>query len=127
MITIIAFHPSGFEIRITQDEFDKLEQSVNYLLKNNFRPQLGYQYTPEGSPICPRHNVPMVKREKQGDIWYSHNVGTEQDPQWCRGYEHKNSPGFGTVVSNGLVDQGPAKSEDDVPLEPSEAVDPLFK
>lgn len=126
MLTIIAYHPSGFEIRITQDAFDKLDQSVNYLLKNNFRPQLGYQYTPEGSPICPRHNVPMVKREKQGDVWYSHNTGSEDSPLWCRGYEHKNSPGFGSSASNGLVDDGPTSPDSDEPLHPAEAVDPLF-
>jgi hypothetical protein len=40
--------------------------------------------TPEGDPICPKHLVPMKKREKQGDVWHSHNVGTEAEPCYCR-------------------------------------------
>lgn len=52
--------------------------------------------TPEGLPICPRHGVPMTKREKQGDTWYSHSV---EDPKtgdrlFCRGYPGKSSPGW---------------------------------
>lgn len=91
--TLIAFHPEGFECRFTFD-IAKLEPVVTWLLEHDFRPQLGFQYTPEGLPVCPRHGIPMVKREKQGDVWYSHNIGTEENPLWCRGYRHNSSPGW---------------------------------
>jgi hypothetical protein len=94
MITIIAYHPEGFEIRFEQPDLDKLQTSVDWLVKKGYRPQLGFQYTPEGLPICPRHGLPMTKREKQGDTWYSHNVGNEDNPRWCRGYAHNSSPGW---------------------------------
>ena len=53
-----------------------------------------WQTTPDGIPICPRHGVPMRRREKQGDTWYSHNVGTDGEELWCRGYPGKDSPGW---------------------------------
>ena len=67
---------------------------VVHLEALGFRAQRGFSYTPEGAPICPKHNVPMVKREKQGDTWFSHNMGTAEEPLWCRGYEHSTSPGW---------------------------------
>lgn len=94
MLTIIAYHPEGFEIRFQQEDPAKVEQSVAWLVKQGYRPTRGFQYTPEGLPICPRHGIPMQKREKQGDTWYSHNMGTEDNPNWCRGYHHKSSPGW---------------------------------
>jgi hypothetical protein len=42
--------------------------------------------TPEGTPICPRHNIPMQKREKQGDTWHSHKITTSGKDYYCRGY-----------------------------------------
>jgi hypothetical protein len=63
-----------------------------------------YQRTPEGLPICPKHGVPMKKREKQGDTWYSHaivdpatgEVMTDANGKtlYCRGYASKSSPGW---------------------------------
>ncbi len=53
-----------------------------------------WSYTPEGLPICPKHGAPMKKREKQGDCWHSHNLGTEGQPLYCRGYPGKESPGY---------------------------------
>lgn len=54
----------------------------------------GYQWTPDGLPICPKHHTVMKKRQMQGDTWYSHNVGTKEAPLWCRGHPGKLSPGF---------------------------------
>ena len=54
-----------------------------------------WSYTPDGLPICPRHGAPMKKREKQGDIWYSHVVtAPDGDDLYCRGYHGKDSPGY---------------------------------
>ena len=52
--------------------------------------------TPEGLPICPKHNAVMKKREKQGDTWFSHRVihPSSGEELYCRGYRSKNSPGF---------------------------------
>lgn len=56
----------------------------------------GYQWTPEGLPVCPKHGDVMGKREKQGDVWYSHRVidPTTGEEHYCRGYDSKNSPGW---------------------------------
>lgn len=54
-----------------------------------------WNYTPEGLPICPKHGVPMKKREKQGDTWYSHVAIDDQGEElYCRGYHGKDSPGY---------------------------------
>lgn len=58
--------------------------------------QRTYAWTPDGLPICPRHQAVMKKREKQGDTWYSHRVfhPTTGEELFCRGYAGKSSPGF---------------------------------
>jgi hypothetical protein len=53
-----------------------------------------WQRLPDGTPICPKHHAPMRAREKQGDTWYSHNVGTKDAPVYCKGYHGKDSPGY---------------------------------
>jgi hypothetical protein len=57
----------------------------------------GYRWTPEGLPICPKHGEVMQKREKQGDIWYSHRIiDTDTGEElYCRGYASKSGPGWG--------------------------------
>lgn len=109
MLTIVAFHPEGFEVRFQLEDATKLNSSISWLLEHGYRTQRGYSYTPEGLPLCPKHGVPMPKREKQGDEWYSHNVGTGDNPVYCRGYAGKTSPGYnqpsrivdGSASSNG--------------------------
>jgi hypothetical protein len=49
---------------------------------------------PDGTPICPKHSVPMRKREKQGDEWYSHSVEVNGKQCYCKGYAGKDSPGW---------------------------------
>src|SRR6266545_5317577 len=41
---------------------------------------------PDGWKLCKKHGAPMRPRNKQGDTWNSHNVGTEDAPCWCKGY-----------------------------------------
>jgi hypothetical protein len=54
-----------------------------------------WQYTPEGLPLCPKHGVAMQKRERQGDVWHSHNMANPGEADcFCRGYKGKNSPGW---------------------------------
>lgn len=66
-----------------------------------------YQQTPDGLPICPKHGVPMQKREKQGDTWFSHKVtDANGNDQYCRGHAGPNSPGYQASVSgDNLADQ----------------------
>lgn len=54
-----------------------------------------WQTLPDGTPICPKHNTPMRKREKQGDEWWSHRVfGSNGEELFCKGYHGKDSPGY---------------------------------
>ena len=91
--TVEAFHKTGFRVTF-QTTAAKVDGVVAWLQKRGFKSQRGFETTPDGTPICPKHNVPMRKREKQGDSWYSHNMGTEDTPIWCKGYRHRTSPGW---------------------------------
>lgn len=74
-----------------------LDQFCDLLDKRGYAPAQQtqeWQRLPDGTPICPRHHTPMRAREKQGDTWYSHNVGTKEQPVYCKGYHGKDSPGY---------------------------------
>lgn len=98
MPTLIAFHPTGFEVRFDVD-LGGIADMVRRLEQRHYRPSRELSYTAEGLPICPRHGVPMQKREKQGDTWYSHKVTdpTSGEGGYCRGYASPSSPGFDIV------------------------------
>ncbi len=68
MPTIIAIHPSGFEVRF-EVELSEITDMVRKLEKRRYRPTREMVYTAEGLPICPRHGEPMPKRSKQNDVW----------------------------------------------------------
>lgn len=53
-----------------------------------------WQTLPDGTPICPKHHVPMRLREKQGDQWHSHSVEADGKVLYCKGYAGKDSPGY---------------------------------
>lgn len=95
MPSIIAFHPSGFEIRFEVD-LGGVADMVRRLEQRRYRPSRELTYTAEGLPICPRHGGPMQKREKQGDVWFSHKVTNPNSGEviYCRGYASPSSPGF---------------------------------
>ncbi len=95
MPTIIAFHPTGFEIRFEVD-LGGVADMVRRLELRRYRPSRELTYTAEGLPICPRHGIPMQKREKQGDTWFSHKVTDPNSGEviYCRGYASPSSPGF---------------------------------
>jgi hypothetical protein len=94
-VSIIAFHPSGFEVRIRTDIL-RIGGSIKWLEKQGYRPQRGFEMTPAGLPICPKHNQVMPERNKQNDTWYSHNASSDPDnPVWCKGFrDSKSSPGW---------------------------------
>ena len=99
MPTIIAFHPTGFEVRFDVD-LGGIADMVRRLEQRHYRPRRELSYTAEGLPFCPRHGVPMQKREKQGDLWFSHKVTdpTSGEVSYCRGYASPSSPGFDIVT-----------------------------
>jgi len=49
---------------------------------------------PDGWKLCHKHGAPMRPRNKQNEHWHSHNVGTKEEPLWCKGYKGADSPGF---------------------------------
>ena len=85
------------DLQLTAGSLNDLRKAVRLLHEAGVDPMRSaptWGTTPEGLPICPKHRVPMRKRERQGDIWYSHNAGGEGEELWCRGYAGKDSPGW---------------------------------
>lgn len=99
-ITITALHPAGFPVQIalTAEENDKLNEIVDRLLSRGYRPPpQEWPRTPDGLPLCPKHQAVMTLREKQGDSWHSHRLVTSDGTEvWCRGFAHgeKEADGF---------------------------------
>jgi hypothetical protein len=85
------------ELQLTAASLNDLRKAVRLLPEAHIEPvrsATAWQTTPTGEPICPKHGVPMRKRERQGDTWFSHNAGSEGEELWCRGYPGKDSPGW---------------------------------
>ncbi len=95
MPTIIAFHPSCYEVRFDVD-LGNIAGMVHKLERRRYRSGRELSYTADGLPICPRHGMPMQKREKQGDRWFSHKITDPNSGKvsYCRGYASPSSPGF---------------------------------
>jgi len=88
--------PVDFHIKPGAGNMDKV---IAFLQKQKFGPAAGavpkMQYTPDGLPICPKHQFVMKKREKQGDTWFSHVVeDAAGKQQYCRGHKSKYGPGY---------------------------------
>jgi hypothetical protein len=99
-VSVYAVHPSGFLTVFILDEGEKLQTVIDQLINYEFRPSHGdaWPRTPEGTPMCPKHHVPMSLREKQGDEWWSHSVIDQNgEKHYCRGYAGKLSPGWNVV------------------------------
>lgn len=58
------------------------------------RSAAGWHLTPEGLTICPKQGASIKERSKQGNMWRSHTVGTEDNSLRCRGYPGKESPSW---------------------------------
>ena len=67
-ITLIAFHPTGYELYIPVT-FEELPATMRRLAARGYTPSREPVLTAEGLPICPRHGVPMQQRNKQNDVW----------------------------------------------------------
>lgn len=76
---------------ITVDTFCDLLDKASYAAPAPAQ----WQTLPDGTPLCPKHNIPMRKREKQGDLWWSHRVfNSDGEELFCKGYHGKDSPGY---------------------------------
>lgn len=85
------------DLEITGQSLNDVRKAVRLLPEAGIEPvrtATAWQTTPTGEPICPKHGAVMRAREKQGDRWFSHNMGSEDHPLWCRGYPGKESPGW---------------------------------
>ena len=108
-ITLTALHPAGFPVTITlaDEEKEQLHGIIQRLMDRGYRPPASeWPRTPEGLPLCPKHQAVMTLREKQGDAWHSHRVVTPDGTErWCRGFAHgdKDSDGFLAEHSGGAM------------------------
>lgn len=82
-----------------------------------------YQWTPEGLPICGKHQEVMPKREKQGDAWFSHRIVVEGKELFCRGYASKSSPGW-NIEPDDTTPPPPPPPPATPPATPSQAQEP---
>jgi len=112
LITIIAFHPTGYELHIPVT-FDELPATMRRLAARGYTPSREPVLTAEGLPICPRHGVPMQQRNKQNDLWFSHKMVHPETGEtvYCRGYASASSPGYDILLPlagkvNGRLDDG---------------------
>ena len=98
-ITIIAFHPTGYELHIPVT-FEELPTTMRRLAARGYTPSREPILTAEGLPICPRHGVPMQQRNKQNDVWYSHKMVHPETGEtvYCRGYASASSPGYDILL-----------------------------
>jgi hypothetical protein len=91
-MTITAVHPERFpvQIEVTTEENENLSKLIHSLLDRGYRPPpQDWARTPDGLPICLKHQAVMRLREKQGDSWHAHRVRTESGQElWCRGFAH---------------------------------------
>ena len=70
--------PTGFVVTLDVPTRDQVDTAMTDLLRRGSRPAVGssdsWPRTPDGLPVCPRHQVPRRPREPQGDTWYAHQV-----------------------------------------------------
>jgi hypothetical protein len=91
MIQIRATHRTGFEVVFEVPDLAAVDGMISELQRQGYRPTLagdGWQRTPDGLPLCPKHGAVMTKREKQVDAWHSHRVIDPRtgEEHYCRGY-----------------------------------------
>jgi len=75
------------------DVLPKLKQAIAWLSEHGAEPtepvagNANGNGAPAGPEICPIHHVAMKRREKNGDVWYSHQAVNPEtgEEYWCRG------------------------------------------
>jgi hypothetical protein len=92
---------NGYPVTITVSlPLEQVSRAVGRLPRYGIQPAAtDWQRTPEGEPLCPKHQVVMQRREKQGDVWHSHKVLDEHGTElYCRGYPHGDPTTDGFLV-----------------------------
>ena len=98
-LTLTALHPSGFQVCVQVPSLEDLDAAITELLARGYRPARagdGWQKTPAGEPICPKHQAVMRLRNKQNEEWWSHRVINRETGEelYCRGYRSPAGPGW---------------------------------
>jgi hypothetical protein len=105
---VLLIHPLGYPLRLTVDarEGEKPDELLARLQAKGYRPPWQpWPTSPDGMPICSKHQAVMVAWEKQGDTWYSHRVVTVQGEElYCRGFA------YGPAEKDGFYHAGAAQS-----------------
>lgn len=92
---------NGYDVTLTlrgetgADVLPRLQSAIAWLEQHGGQPTGAAASAPdtpangprEGDPAwCPIHNCQMARKEKNGDVWYSHKA---PDGSWCRGAKAK--------------------------------------
>ena len=97
--------PQGFECQLTlraqngQELLEKASGAITYLLKHDCQPFISLKgktrsngnnngskaNSTESEKLCPIHQVPLRRFEKEGRVWYAHKT----DEGWCNGSSSK--------------------------------------
>lgn len=122
-ITIIAFHPTGYELHIPVT-FEELPATMRRLAARGYTPSREPVLTAEGLPICPRHGVPMQQRNRNGDLWFSHKMVHPETGEtvYCRGYASASSPGYDILLPQATQANDQSKA---TPSEPAANGSPI--
>jgi hypothetical protein len=96
MPTIHARHPSGFLIALDDIDRNRIDAAIDWLTEHGYTPDLpgdGWRRTPDGLPICAKHNAVMTKREKHSDVWHSHKIVDLRTGEelFCKGFRNPSS------------------------------------
>lgn len=97
----IKFTFNGYDTMLTlrgdsgADVLPKLQTAIGWLADHGAEPNGGSIARDNGNGngnepeahVCPIHHVAMRRREKNGDVWYSHKaINPETGAEyWCRG------------------------------------------
>ena len=87
--------PVEVEFEVGPDESGD-DALVELYKQDGFLPRIEFDRDGDGSPICPKHRVPMRRREQHGDQWHSHILVDFEGKRelWCRGFPGPLSAGF---------------------------------
>jgi len=102
MIRIRAKHPSGFDVMLDAPSLEAADTLIKQLLDMGYKPIASangateFPRLPDGTFLCPKHGMPLRKREKQGDSWLSHALQRGDQTLYCRGHAYgpRESDGY---------------------------------
>jgi hypothetical protein len=85
------FTPEGFVCQLTlradngMDLLERANAALAFLLAHGYSPS-DNNHNGKDRKWCPIHQCEMRRREKEGQVWYSHKL---EDGGWCRGQQNK--------------------------------------